>query len=554
MAVTFPPDTRFLAYCGQVKGRRLSVSVPAWAHRVTAPIIPRRGLDLFQRVILGLSQAGVRSPDRVGQLTQLHPRLCAYIADQCQLAGLLDDYGEVTALGADALQTGMIDPNTEWSVRYVFSDPRTGKLWPRMAERLTDAIVLRASRDQVVLELGLAGQPDRVRALRMSADPKSLQPPAPEQVLEVARRDRQARLNARAHDFARRHNLTPLADLEEDPAALAVPMAVGEQLPELSRVASIGDPEPVEILGLIQAPGIDAPGQGWIAHDPFGAGTSDMFGELITLWLSEGGAFADQLGTLMAEQGAKVRSDHAKGMHRARSRADAELIKEFGADLRADPRVFDRLRDLQLASYEPDRQESAGAGMWAAFSLFEELFFRLAHAYPMPDEKGRLLAARAVERDAEKRRRQAAKNSTDTRGTAKGSMPPLVWARETTEDVIRKAAESVGVHNVPKALLDIDSDNLGRLAADPESGRQGNYRTALAICLISAGSRDDHPLRTMVAEWPGLLPDIDALRQRRNGQAHRLGTGSVVDDLQWCRDLTALAARQLLRLPATRGT
>lgn len=545
MAGSFPPDTRFLVYCGQVRGRRLGVSIPAWAHRVTAPIIPRRGLDLFQRVILGLSQAGVRSPGRVSQLTRLHPRLCAYITDQCKLAGLLDRTGEITGPGAEALRTGTVDEDSEWSVRYVFSDPRTGKLWPRLAERLADGYVLHSARDQVVLELGTAGGPDRLRALRMSSESRIPPPPAPDQVIEVVRRDRQARLNARAQEFARAHDLSPLTDLDEEQATLGSRLAAGEQLPELSRVTSIGEPEPVEVLGLIQAATDDTPGQGWIAHDPFGAGTNGMFGELITLWSAEGGEFADRLEMLIAEQGAKVRADHGKGMGRARARAETELIKEFGPGLRHDPDVLRKLRDLQLASYEPDREESAGAAMWAAFSLFEELFFRLAHSYPMPSDLARPLATRVTERDAAKNRKP---------GQSDMKAPPPLWDSKVAGGMILGAARSIGVADVPPALLDRSSDTIGRLAADSGSGRPGKYQTALAICLLSASRRDDHPLRSLVAEWPGLLPDIDTLRSLRNGQAHRLGDGSVADDLQWSRDLAALAARELLRLPPARST
>jgi len=534
MAGSFPADTRFLAYCSQKKGRRMGVSIPAWAHRVTAPLIPRRGLDLFQRVILGLSQAGVRRPDRISALTQLHPRLCAYIIDQSKHAGLLDRHGEITQHGAEALRTGTVDEDTEWSVRYVFSDPRTGRLWPRTAERLTDAYVLHRARDHVVIELGTAGVPDRVRALRMNADPRRPAPPAADQVLEVVRRDRQAGLNARAQEFARVHNLAPLADLEEEQATYGTRLAADEELPELSRVTSIGDPEPVEIVGLIQAASADGTGQGWIAHDPFGVGTNAMFSEMIILWSAEGGAFASQLDELMAEQGSRIRSSHGKSMERARAQAETELIKEFGPGVRRDPGVLGKLKDLQLAAYEPGREKSVGVAMAASFALFEELFFRLAVAYPMPQDQAGPLADRAAQRRHRSRGRTG---------------PPLYWPRGIAADTIRKAAEEIGESEVPIALTGASSDDIGRFVGDARSRKGASFRTVLAVCLLSAARRGDHPLRATVADRPSLLADLNTLRQIRNGQQHRLGSGSVADDLQWCRDLAALATRQLLTLP-----
>ncbi len=171
----------------------------------------------------------------------------------------------------------------------------------------------------------------------------------------------------------------------------------------------------------------------------------------------------------MAEQGSRIRSSHGKSMERARAQAETELIKEFGPGVRRDPGVLGKLKDLQLAAYEPGREKSVGVAMAASFALFEELFFRLAVAYPMPQ------------------------------------------------------------------------DQAGPLGA--------SFRTVLAVCLLSAARRGDHPLRATVADRPSLLADLNTLRQIRNGQQHRLGSGSVADDLQWCRDLAALATRQLLTLP-----
>src|SRR4051794_16836742 len=82
---------RILAYDRQPAGDgRIGLLWPAWAYRVTAPVMPRRGLDVFERVILSLCRAGVRQPKAIGELVELHPRLCSYILDRAVELGHLD--------------------------------------------------------------------------------------------------------------------------------------------------------------------------------------------------------------------------------------------------------------------------------------------------------------------------------------------------------------------------------------------------------------------------------------------------------------------------------
>ena len=278
MAGSFATDARFLAYTGPVNGPRLWIMVPAWAHRVTAPLISSRGLDLFQRVILGLSQAGVRQPDQVGALTGLQPRLCSYIIDQARAQGLLDKSGEATPDGLRALRTGVVAEDTKWSVRYVFTDPVSGLLWPRTPERLEDAYVLKASRASVSVQLGTAGRPVIAEALRLPVPDEEPKPPRPEHVIEAVHRDRQARGSAERREMERRYNLGPAPEDPEDGYAR---VASAELLPELNRISFIAEPESVEILAAIEAAPPDVPGMGWIAHDPFGVGVSGMLSDLV---------------------------------------------------------------------------------------------------------------------------------------------------------------------------------------------------------------------------------------------------------------------------------
>lgn len=451
--------------------------------------------------------------------------------------GLLDQHGEPTEQGRHALRTGTVDEDTEWSVRYVFSDPVTGYLWPRAVERLCDVYVLKVAPDHIVADLGTAGHPNKVRALRMTAADARPKTPRPDQVLEVARRDRQARIDARTQVFARRYNLGPLADLDEEQATYGGRVAADEAVPELSRVTFIADPEPVEILGAIEVASgpADRAGAGWIPHDPFGVGTNAMFGDLVALWSAQHAELAEDLERLMEQQAATIRADYTAAAQRARAQEEAALVSEYGTRLRQDRGVLDKLVELRIASYESDRDAAVAAAKKAAFALFEELLFRLVIAYPMPRDLAEPLAQRAADR-----RRSS------------GERRSMLWAPEVAKELLRMAAAKIGAYDVPELLLKTTSDALGRLAGDsrPHEGTQAGV--LLAACLLAADRRDDHPLRRLIAKRPELLFEIDNLRQLRNAQAHRLSEPSVSDDMQWCQELASLAAGELLELPTAR--
>jgi hypothetical protein len=527
MAGSFADDARFLAYTRPVEGPRIWLMVPAWAHRVTAPLLKSRGLDLFQRVIIGLSQAGVRQPDRVGTLTGLHPRLCSYIMEQARAQGLLDKSGEATSKGLLALRTGIINDETEWSVRYVFTDPVTGDLWPRAPERLEDAYVLKVSKTSVTIQLGTAGHPVKAEdVLRVPVEDERPKPPRPEQVIEAVHRDRQARETAQHRALEQRYNLR---SVPESPAEGYGRVASGELLPELTRISFIAEPEPVEILAAIEVARSDAPGPGWVAHDPFGIGTNSMFGDLVLTLAADIPKLAEQLERMTGQREAEFAAGHKKERQRAGDRAEEILVREYGAELRSDDGLLKRLIEARLAQMD----ESPGKAMHATFTLFEELMFRLCVAYPVSAEDKAYLHRAASE---------------ERQNSAAGRRP-----RSTASNIagkIRHAAQSIGAYHLPYTVTSARATELAKIAKDGQPAKGTKYGTLVAVCLFAAARHGDHPLRELISRLPTVLNEIDRLRDDRNAQEHRLGARTVAEDLRWCLDLERLAVPTLLHVPA----
>ncbi|MGI5232548.1 hypothetical protein [Actinoallomurus sp. CA-142502] len=516
--MSFPGDARVVQFTapGIPRDRRVCVVFPSWAHRVTAPVMPRRGIDLFERVILGLSQAGVREPAQIAARINLHVRLCAYIIEQAIQRKLLDERRELTPLGRQALRTGSVAEETTWSVRYVFQSPEeTGELWPRTADALINAYVLRRTSRNVRLQLGTPGHPDVIEAAIIA-------PPSPEsaerrprpgrptvaQIVEVARLDRAAREAEKVRAFERREGLAS-AVAPEDGGASGVPRtasAVAES-PELHRVAFVDDPEPVLVVGFAE---IGADGA-LVPHDPFGVGSNAMFRELLEHGIRVDEDFAGRVQRAARQETADVRRRFNSVEADARALIESALTTEFGREIREHGDALGLMVEVDLALWRGDQPDALERVAQASYRLHEEYFRRLAVAYPPgPDRL-----------------------STATRSA------------ELAKALIVEAGNRSGFDTVPELFAKI-TDN----AVKGVRRGQGHLflKEAAPLCLVAAHDDPDHPLRGIAAERPDLLTALATLNQLRNRVAHGGRDAPATQDAQWCRELAAIAAYGLITL------
>lgn len=310
----------------------------------------------------------------------------------------------------------------------------------------------------------------------------------------------------------------------------------------------VDDPEPVEILGMIELAPSAAPGDGWVPHDPFGVGTNAMFGDIVIGWAAQQDSeLAGRLNRLTERHNTAFWTAHDKQARTARRQAEAELIGRYGPRLRDDRAVLDGLIMIRVAAHEGEHAGAVKLIKQGTFGLYEELLFRLVSAYPLPQELADPLRERYRERE---RYRQRERNRQRGQGPQpeQDPEPAPLWNKRVAEDAIRNPAARLGAYDVPTTFLNVTSDALGRFVTfGPEREQVG---VLLAACLITAARNADHPLRRLIAERPELLFELDDLRQLRNPLAHRLGdTPTVADDLRWCQELADAATRELLELP-----
>ncbi|WP_064604473.1 hypothetical protein [Photobacterium sp. J15] len=111
---------------------------PVWVWEVLAPDSTRTKLNLFQRTILGLINAGRPNPEEIAEWLGIEKEMVLYIiACQLQPNGWLDKNGKLTETGLGLLENDL-DVRRSLTTAYVFQDAISGKLWPRVAHSLSD--------------------------------------------------------------------------------------------------------------------------------------------------------------------------------------------------------------------------------------------------------------------------------------------------------------------------------------------------------------------------------------------------------------------------------
>jgi hypothetical protein len=502
----FPQRARILQFSRvRESEQRICLLWPSWAYRVSAPVIEVRSLDLFYRVVLALTEAGVRSADQLSVRIGLHPRLCQHVLDTAVAAGHLDQRRELTETGRESLRTGSSMSRPDWRVSYVFQDPFSGDLWPRTVEQLRPAHVRGESGGLVEILLSTAGRGDVVRVPRILPPPGLPQRPTPARVITASSADQVARKVHLVRDFERSQRFQPAAVPEAVLGASGDPVEPSH----LSRVSFIDQPEPVFLVGFIEiTAGTDPEGDGlWRAYDPFGLGGSDFFHSLVYRREHEDAELAAEIEKLAESERAQVRERHRQSDEEMRMMVESGLVEVLGPAIRADRDAFALMTDLELAMESSDRDGPLERIAHAAFRLHEVLFRRMVAAYPP--------AERLPAQDA------------------------------TRRAMIERAAQSIGFHAVHPLFRNVLLKDLNDSAGRPD---RGYVKTLVCLALVAADRNAQHPLRGLARQRPDLLVALGALNELRNRGEHGSPDPGSPTDAAWCRDLGILAARGLLEL------
>ncbi|MFD1385058.1 hypothetical protein ACFQ45_17020 [Rhodanobacter aciditrophus] len=144
----FVDSSTYLKYGRRPPGKHDKVQAVLWpvmVHRVLYPEVKQPTMNLFQKAVLRLIRAKNHDAEDIAQLTGLHTNLIKLIQAQLVSRGWINDQAtELTDNGIKAI-TEEDNQSEQLASGYLFQDAVTGKLWPRIDNKLK---VMEASNPQ----------------------------------------------------------------------------------------------------------------------------------------------------------------------------------------------------------------------------------------------------------------------------------------------------------------------------------------------------------------------------------------------------------------------
>lgn len=446
-------------------GDRVYILWPVWKYQVVAPSPETRVINVFQKAMLGLCRAGVRTATDAARDLELDPQLAAFIANELQERGLVDTRWAPTAEGLEILEAESYTAG-ELKTGFVFRDAFSGALWPRYVERLGYAAIEGSVPGDRSLLFGAKG--DRFRVAPVEVLPSGEEPPpaptAP-QVVEAALSHRRA--------ANRRLAVAHIDGGEGGPSAAP---------PELVRRVFVSR-EPPELVALVTfayCPSTGGrPGE-WFVADPFGLGAGPSIRAGVEARLAANARLRQRIERLVGSDLAKGADDLARFRDDARRAARERVVAALTADA-CSGSAYDHLVDMEFHRVQAealggrsDESENRYAALAARMAL-EGAFADLKRQFPLTGI-WKLVAPYGQRAD-----------------------------RALTERVYADIAGRLGLR-LPTAFQRIP---VGQLRSVCDYDDAWRLRPAAMAATLAASCREDHPMRGAALARPTLLEDVD---------------------------------------------
>lgn len=475
MAASFPRDARILRFNPRApqgyKGRRRDLLWPVLAYRVGVPVSPRtEQMDLFQRAVFGVLLHGVNDPQQIADILHLHPDLVRIVKDFLVERGLIDRDDIVKPDAERRYREARFDLGQRpdgFTTGYVFQDPFSGLLLPRLVETLETA-------DFTVQESGFPELHRGDRVFRPHVEFLPSDKPAPPRAADVMR----------AFEASRRAQKGRW-ETDDDEGAEA------RFLGRVKRVNFIErEPEVMYLSTFIFGHGLS----GWEVADPFGLPTSPL--TALAHKRLTGSKHLRTYVQRLAEEG----SEDVDASHDPVEDALASLQHEFGPEVDDHP-LLQALLDAELASGEfraapeSQRQRRARQALGAIRNLAEHLLREVRSRHSTAGAERQL-----IDRDA------------------------LYNLRR-----IEAAAEALSFAlPLPSTLTSVKASDVYWMANREQSGK---LRPLLVSILLSAGAHPGHPFHIAACRSPHFLRELDEVLGWCGEAAHVTATPADLEGL-----------------------
>lgn len=488
----YEPDPRPLRYTGP----RAWLMWPAWAFRVLAPGRPRRKMNLFQQMVLGLCSAGERKAVDIGRRLDLKPDFAAYVLMQLHDMGLLDDHAMPTHRGRKFLAEEK-ESDLEPVSGHVFFDPFRAALWPRFIPGALPAVDVEWAPSSWWARVmpQPEGNPRGIDRTRVILPPSEQPPAAP---------------GSRVVLSACQSSLRALEDRQaaEGGTLAGLPPSLGmvELKRRLSMVRVVEDrPEPVFLVTYMFMPEQGGAERTWQVCDPFGLGVSyqlrTTLEQVMEAERQKGRERpVSQSVEWLTEHGMALDSELVRSSWQVASKEAADRVQMgLGQDLKGElPELFSQLREMELAlgvarHVEKGQELEASVarpkvakGLRCAHTALEVALAQLVEMYPPHLHLTRL------------------------------SQDP-----DENLEMLLDIAQSLGFQEGPEGaeLQEICRVSKGAVLGAVQSGFR-ELAALVAAALLASEEHPDHPLRRIVRSNADLLYQLRNIKFERDEAAH----------------------------------
>lgn len=479
MGPLFQPSATVLNFGPRHHARweaRQDVLWPAWAYRVVAPKIQPRKLNLIERTILRLAQAGMIRVEEIADLMTLHLDLVSLVHGELKDRALLDAFGLPTEDGLRLLRSDETR-DEDLVTGFVFQDTFSGELMPRFVEHLVRSEVEQQENGYPLVIEGTRGSPREIRPFIVRpGSTRALANPTPELVVEAIAR------NARAVKLWRKNK----KNHEE----------IGEFRGHdevVSRVSFIEErPLLVYLLTYLYVPESTELALDWYACDPFGMGHSARLRNLINARLATDSALRERVDRLFSKSKLHSLNEHFRYLEAIRQSAPHHVELRLPGITRSHP-SYKQLVRMEEAHQEVELLGSACPDwkvdnfLRESTKVLEDIFGHIESSFPI-DAVGKLVAASPDNRHQSGRKRD--------------QRVDRIWLRARLEASFRALGFS---ERLPSRLATTGADGIAKVARRKDPSTLGAFIVATALV---AEANPDHPFATAAREAPDLLGKI----------------------------------------------
>ena len=440
---------------------------PALAYRVLLPSPSNPPFNVFQRAVLDMCRAGVRSAEEISRRLALPCDLIGFVMEQLVGMGMLDPACAPTKRALRLLNGGD-EPSKVDDAGYVFVDAVDGRIWPRVHRGSLPIVEADFEHSKAKFQRGSTGNPEQVFAnvVWPRADGRSIAPSAYE--AQKAARHHARRVRAFRGEVSRG------GDTEDVLEGLK---SGGLRLVDV-------EPEPIFVASYVFLPK-DARQRSWLVTDPVGLGVSEVLRSGVTKLSKEGKYGLSELVEKVAGQAWHVdEGDLALYLAEVTKAATERVERRLGAAAKLlPPDVLTKLADADVRLEGARTAKQVEDFLGNAFAALESVLGWLVSLYPDPS----LFSALG---------QSVADNAA----------------------LILRAAEQIGFAASPRTLS-LLSVTRGVVRGAICYGNK-TFPGRLAGALLAAQRNPEHPLANLAAREPDALEFFAEIGKMRIDASH----------------------------------